>query len=328
MDSFIREFPMTTPFKQRLRRIILWFVAGFIVLFLLRLVYGYIATPDGSEAVLESGNYFGNVGNLRKNYASEQQSFSKSDFIIGGAASPRSESKASAPPPPTKNLQIQAERASSQKYEKTASVRAVTSDFEKDEALLRTTTKKMSALIQYEQSLGNKGYRELHVVIGVNPMLFDSFYVAMQAIGRIKAKDISKVDKTNEYRQLNAKIVSLQKNLSSINELKSRAGQISDYIQLHDKILELERQMQELGVELGNFDAENEFCSVRFSLYEGAAAKEIGFAHRIKTAFEWTAQYYALLMFILCGIVATAFFALLIVEKLKILQAITKRLDN
>lgn len=320
---------MTTPFKQRLHRLVLWFVAGFLLLFLLRLIYGYVAVPDGAEGGYESANYFGNISNLRKNYASEQQGFRKSDLMIGGASDPSSTTKQSSPPtPPAKNLQAQAERASSQKYEKTASVRAVTSDFEKDEALLRSTAKKMSALIQYEQSLGNKGYRELHLVIGVNPMLFDSFYVAIQAVGRIKAKDISKVDKTNEYRQLNAKIVSLQKNLSSINELKSRAGQISDYIQLHDKILDLERQMQELGVELGNFDAENEFCSVRFSLYEGAAAKEIGFAHRIKTAFEWTAQYYAILVFILCVIVATAFLLLLVVEKLKLLQAITKRLDN
>jgi hypothetical protein len=321
---------MNTPFKQRLRRTILWFVAGFIVLFLLRLLYGYITSKETLEPGEQGSNYFGNVGNLRKNYASEQQGFRKSDFILGGAAEPSSSAKSSSPPPtpPAKNLQAQAERASSQKYEKTASVRSVTSDFEKDEALLRSTAKKMNALIQYEQSLGNKGYRELHVVIGVNPMLFDSFYVAIQAIGRIKAKDISKVDKTNEYRQLNAKIVSLQKNLTSINELKSRAGQISDYIQLHDKILELERQMQELGVELGNFDAENEFCSVRFSLYEGEAAREIGFAQRVKTAFEWTAQYYAILIFVLCGIVATSFLMLLVIEKLKILQAITKRLDN
>ena len=322
---------MNTPFKQRLRRAILWFVVGFIVLFLLRLLYGYITSKETLESGEQGSNYFGNVGNLRKNYASEQQGFRKSDFIIGGAAEPSSSAKSSSlppTPPPAKNLQAQAERASSQKYEKTASVRSVTSDFEKDEALLRSTAKKMNALVQYEQSLGNKGYRELHVVIGVNPMLFDSFYVAIQAIGRIKAKDISKVDKTNEYRQLNAKIVSLQKNLTSINELKSRAGQISDYIQLHDKILELERQMQELGVELGNFDAENEFCSVRFSLYEGEAAREISFAQRAKTAFEWTAQYYAILIFVLCGIVATSFLMLLVVEKLKIMQAITKRLDN
>nr|GFD12335.1 hypothetical protein [Tanacetum cinerariifolium] len=100
--------------------------------------------------------------------------------------------------------------------------------------------------------------------------------------------EITKVDKTNEYRQLNAKKVSIEKTLASLNELKSKGGQISDFVSLNDKILEIEEKLQELGVELGNFDAENEFCTVKFSLYEGATEKSISFIHRLKVALEWT----------------------------------------
>lgn len=61
---------------------------------------------------------------------------------------------------------------------------------------------------------------------------------------------ITKVDKTNEYRQLNAKKASLEKTLASLNDLKNKGGAISDFVSLHEKILEIETQIQELGVDL------------------------------------------------------------------------------
>src|SRR4029077_2293845 len=109
-----------------------------------------------------------------------------------------------------------------------------------------------------------------------------------------------------EYRQLNAKKASLEKTLASLEELKSKGGQIADYISLHDKILEIETNLQELGVELGNFNSENEFCTVRFSLYEGATERKISLLKRSKTALEWTIKYYGVFvvsMLALCGVV-------------------------
>ena len=42
---------------------------------------------------------------------------------------------------------------------------------------------------------------------------------------------------------------------------------------LENRILEIEQQLQGLGVSLGNFDDENEFCTVHFSLLEGKEVK-------------------------------------------------------
>ena len=259
---------MTTTFRKRFWILTKWFAAIFIILFVFRLFYGYFAsdsyTPDNS------GNFFSNVENLRKNYASEK--------IISKT-----------------NVQQQASVASNQKYEKTATVKSKTSDFEVDEANIRKAIKLFNAVTQYEQNLGNEGNRELHLLIGVAPTTFDSFYQATLKIGTIRAKEITKVDKTNEYRKLNAKKISLETTLSSLNELKSKGGQISDYVSLHDKILEIETKLQELGVELGDFDTENEFCTVRFSLYEGATEKKVGLFQRVKIALEWTIKYYAVI---------------------------------
>jgi Domain of unknown function (DUF4349) len=273
--------------RSRFFSIARWFGALFILMFAFRLLYGYL-TPVTTQNSGSGDNFFSNLTSLRKNYASE-----KYQQPTGMQAA-----------------------ASSQKFEKTASIKSKTASFDNDEKKIKATTRYFNAVIQYEQSVGQSGSRQNHLMIGVNPSLFDSFYVAVQAIGTIKATEITKVDKTNEYRQLNAKKASLEKTLQSLNELKSKSGQISDYVALNDKILEIEEKLQELGVELGNFDTENEFCTVRFSLYEGAAERGISFIHRVKVALEWTIKYYALLVFSLLGLTALVLALLRVIDLL------------
>ena len=295
---------MTPGFQQRFRRLFKWLALPFILLFAFRLLYGYLATDNRAGSDFNQ-DFFSNVENIRKNYASEKIAYNNSG-----------------------NVQQAASIASSQKYEKTATVKSKTSQFEKDQADIRGVTKQFGAVVQYEQSLGNKGNRELHLLIGVGPVLFDSFYTVIQKIGAIKATEVTKVDKTNEYRQLNAKKASLQKTLASLEELKAKGGQISDYVSLHDKILEIETRLQELGVELGNFDAENEFCTVRFSLYEGATERKISLLARVKIALEWTIKYYAVFIVSLLGLFGAAFILLLIMDMLNVVINISKKMGE
>jgi hypothetical protein len=293
---------MMMNFKTRFWKISQWFISLFVVLFLFRLLYGYMATDTniGSDY---SENFFSSIENLRKNYASEKISM-KGD------------------------IQISQNMASNQKFEKTASIKTKTSEFEKDERQLKSKSKSYNAVIQYEQNLGQKGNRQIHLLIGVNPTMFDSFYNDILKIGVVKAMEITKVDKTNEYRQLNAKKASIEKTLQSLNELKTKGGQISDFVTLNDKILEIEAKAQELGVELGNFDAENEFCTVKISMYEGATSKNISFIHRLKVALEWTIKYFAIMALTTLILTVTIFVLLLIVDKLKIMNALNNKLNE
>jgi hypothetical protein len=293
---------MTKTFKLRFWNIGKWFAGLFILLFVFRLIYGYVGTEVayGSEY---SDDFFSSVGSLRKNYASEKIQFKQTGM-------------------PQPNM------PASQKYEKTATVKSKSSQFEKDLNNIKQEATAFAGVIQYEQNTGNKGSRQIHLLIGINPEKFDSFYNKMQGIGQVRSTEITKIDKTNEYRQLNAKKASLEKNLASLNNLESRGGAIGDYIQLHDKILEIETQMQELGVELGNFDTENEFCTVRFSLYEGAPEKKVTVARRVKVALEWTIKYYAVLVFTFLGLIAAIFILLVAIDKLKILKSITDKISS
>lgn len=292
---------MATNFKARFWKTSRWGFGLFVFLFAFRLLYGYIAA-DNNSGNDYSDNFFSSIDNLRKNYASEK--------IV------------------MKDVQVSSNIASNQKFEKTASIKTKTSEFEKDEKILKSRIKSYNAVIQYEQNLGQKGNRQIHLLIGVNPVLFDSIYIDLQKIGAVKATEITKVDKTNEYRQLNAKKTSIEKTLQSLNELKTKGGQITDFVTLNDKILEIEARAQELGVELGNFDAENEFCTVKLSIYEGATEKDISFIHRIKVAFEWTVKYFAIIAVTVFISGLTIFVLLLIVDKLKIINGVKNKITE
>ena len=286
-------------FKSGFRKLWGWFAVVFVLLFIIRLIYGYTIT-DISTGNDYSDDFFNSIDNVRKNYASEK-------IKMQG------------------DIQLQSNVVSNQKFEKTANIRTKSSEFEKDEKLIKTKIRNFNAIIQYEQNLGQKGNRQMHLMIGVNPLLFDSFYVEFQKIGVLKAIEVTKVDKTNEYKQLNARKISIEKTLQSLTELKSKSGQISDFVMLNDKIMEIEEKLQELGVELGNFDAENEFCTVKLSLYESANAKKISLFHRILVALEWTIKYYALIVLIFLCISLTIVIILTVVEKLKILNLINNK---
>lgn len=294
---------MKQTFRQRLWKTGKWFIALFFLLLLFRLIYGYAIT-DMASGNDYSNNFFSSVDNLRKNYASDNNMKMKTDVAEHASS------------------------ASAQKYEKTATVKSKTTQFEKDVDDIKKMTTNFAGVIQYEENTGNKGSRQIHWLIGINPEKFDSFYLKIQGIGQVRSMEITKIDKTNEFRQLNAKKASLEKTLASLNELKTRGGAISDYVSLHDKILEIETQLQELGVELGNFDTENEFCTVRFSLYEGAPDKKISFMRRLKVALEWTIKYYAVLIVSLLALVAAVFILLLVIDKLKLIKMVTNKLEE
>ena len=282
--------------KKRLKKSIVILLLGFALLFIFRLGYGYTKTigGDSSQTV-----FFESIGSSKRNYASKKYK--------GKAA--------------TVNA---APITVDQKYEKVAEVNTRSTKFEKDEALLRKSIKQNNALIQFEQKNGNKGHRKLHLLIGVPPENFDSLYNSLTKIGKVQSKQITKKDKTNEYKELNAKKASLEKIRAALIELKTKGGKIEEYIDLENRILEIEQQLQALGVDLGDFDGENEFCTVKFSLNEKKEVS-ISFMHRLKVALEWTVKIYLRIMVMLFFLALFAYFALLTIDQLKIFERFFKQ---
>lgn len=298
---------MKSPFKRRVIKTVFIVAAGFVLLFIFRFVYGY--TTGASEAQEEYfSDFFSELENVKRNYASDRYKYEKT-------------SNAGALPGNTPQ-QVDVD----QKYEKTATVKSRTSKFDEDEQSLRAKIKRENAIIQYEHNAGRKGNRELHLLIGIPPEKFDSFYVELLKTGTIASKEITKIDKTNEFNGLNAKKASLEITRQSLLEIKKQSGRIEEFINLQNRILEIEQELQSLGVSLGDFDEENEFCTFRFTLLEARAMRPISLLHRLKVSFEWAVQYYLLSIAIIALATVFAFFLLLIVDK--VLPGIINRVSQ
>lgn len=281
----------------KLKKGFIWLGMGFVVLFAARLGYGYLSVPTVSFPPGAPNQEFQASA---RNYASE-----KVDKGAGQLT------------------------ATDQKYEKIASLNSLTRHFDQDETRVRTLVKDQRGLIQFEQRFGLAGNRRLNLVIGVPPEQFDTAIEKIQVIGTITSIRIDKTDKTNEYKSLNAKKTSLEKTIQGLTALKGRSGQIDQLINLESKILEIENEIQSLGVTLGEFDEENEFCTIRFSLLEETArVSSISLTHRLKVALYWTVQYYAILLASLGSGSLLILAVVTLAEKLKWLPALIDRMDK
>jgi hypothetical protein len=303
---------MKIEFKKRLIRTLLWITAGFVVLFVFRFVYGY---TTGLSEVREEyfSDFLSDVDNVKRNYASSSYKYDKAVSHENGAAYDA-------------NVQHAGKQVSvDQKYEKIATIKSRSEKFKNDEKVLREKIKSTNSIIQYEENVGQEGDRKLHLLIGVPPEKFDSLYAQLLAIGKIASKEITKIDKTNEFANLNAKKASLETTRQSLIDIKKRSGDIDEYINLQNRILQIEQELQSLGVLLGDFDTENEFCTIRFSLQESRIIT-IGMLHRVKVAFEWAVQYYLIFVAILALASVFAFFFLLIIDK--VIPSIVSRINQ
>ena len=253
------------------------FAGIFMLLFLFRLFYGYLSHPGTGE----SGGRIEIQQNSGVSYAGKRN-----------IATARYREKAV---------------TVDQKYEKIANISSLSNEFEEDEKKIRSAVKNYNALIQYENKSGLKGRRTLDMRIGVPPRSFDTVISELRLIGKLTSIDINKKDKTNEYRELNARQKTLLKTRISLLALKNRNASVEELIKLENRILEIENEIQGLGVSLGEFDEENEFCTVNMKVMESAFSGRISFIHRVKVALEWTVSIYLKLCF-------TFFMAVLIVN--------------
>lgn len=248
------------------KRGMMLFALAFLALFALRLTYGYVDQPNG-EVIAGGGNYGLESGSdydfalSRKNYAGQK----------GGGVSA-------------------APQSIDQRFEKIAALGLSSSQFDADEVALRGIADGAKALIQHEQAFGLTGQRQLQLALGVPPDSFDAVIAQIQAIGKPMAFQVNKIDKTNEYRALLAQQVSLQKSRDNLIALKSRDADLAALIALEGQILNLETQIQNLGVSVGEFDSEFEFVTIKLTMVETKpdALRNLSLLYRAKVALEWS----------------------------------------
>jgi Domain of unknown function (DUF4349) len=195
----------------------------------------------------------------------------------------------------------------SQKYEKIATLTELTRDFDADRRRVGDLIAKQQGIVQFERATGLAGRRVLYLGVGVPPDRFDAFIDAVKAIGTNAQIEIIKNDKTNEYLQLRAKRATLDKARAGLEALQG--GSVDERIHVQNRLTEIEERIQELGVSLGEFDSQNELCTVKLTLTETTRAATTSWGRRIIDALEWASLRYALSGVGFLGLVVGAWLA-------------------
>ena len=250
---------------KSVKKVLLGLVAIYAVIFVARAAYEFTAGIDtgtdgvyynANTMVAESRNFSGNYASLKMEYAVEGAGTSVLD----------------------------------QKYERIASIVTKTANYDSDMAVFNAALETHKAVVQTENRSGLTGSRRAVFTIGVRPESFDSMSEAVSKIGKIVSSTTTKTDKTYEYRQMLAEKETLEQRRASYAELKKYGGSIPDLLQLEDKIIEVESQIQQQQIGLGEYSDENALCTINYTIYEG---REPGFLIKIWNALAWSAAVYA-----------------------------------
>jgi uncharacterized protein YfcZ (UPF0381/DUF406 family) len=261
-----------SPGKALLRASLLAF-AVLAALFILKFLTGERSIPP-----ITGEHYPGSISfeMARKNYASQK--------LSGGVIAP----------------------GDAQKYEKVATIGQSTSNFDADRAKVDALIASSGGLTQYEQQQGLAGHRTLQLGIGVPPAKFDLFIEEARKIAKLTSLTIVKTDKTNEYRQLRAKRETLEKALKALTDMAGAGGSVDERLKVQARLTEIEEKIQDLGVSLGDFNAENEFCTVKLTLAEIEPPLNSSAAARALRAFFWALEHF---IFLAVGLFLLAFAA-------------------
>ncbi len=180
-----------------------------------------------------------------------------------------------------------------QKYERVSQIESKTAHWDSDIAAVKLAIEGAKALVQRENSYGLPGERVLSLSLGVVPDAFDPTVETLKAIGELRSANVVKTDRTSDFRALEASRLSLEKTRDGLARLRDTGAQLADRIDLETRILEIEGQIQELGVSLGDFSELNSFCTIQFTLRETPArAWGIRILDAALAALGWTVLVY------------------------------------
>jgi hypothetical protein len=199
--------------------------------------------------------------------------------------------------------------AESQKYEKIATIGLSTSSFTDHRTALDRLITSNGAQVQLERLQGLEGNRILNLGIGVPPERFDAFIAEARKLGRETSLTVVKNDKTNDYLKLRARRATLEKTRTQLETLQSAGGSVDERLKVQQQLSELEDKIQEMGVSLGEFDMQNELCTVKLTLAEARVAAPPPVMRKLQRAVAGAIPDFAFLTFGLLAFTGAFWFA-------------------
>jgi Domain of unknown function (DUF4349) len=156
-----------------------------------------------------------------------------------------------------------------QVFEKNARLEAATPAFDDEEFRIRSALREHQGIVLNENSSGIAPERRLTLEIGVYPEKFDGLVEQLRQITQLESVSVQQADRTGEFRRLHAQRQSLKKHLESVLKLRdAKNASIDNALKLEQKIQDIDKELQSLSVQFGDFLGKQSFYHVSLTLSE------------------------------------------------------------
>jgi Domain of unknown function (DUF4349) len=198
-----------------------------------------------------------------------------------------------------------------QVYEKIARLANSSTSFDGDQSTIRSALDSHQAVIFNETNGGIAPSRRFSLEIGVHPDKFDALVDELRQVARLESVSVQQRDRTGEFRRLHAQRQSLKKHLEAVQKLRGAMNPtIDDQLKLEQKVQDIEKELQTIGVQLGDFVGKDSYYHVYITLSEADGRFDHTYALplRVGHAFLWALAWWcgtALTLFVLAGTVVS-----------------------
>ncbi len=164
-----------------------------------------------------------------------------------------------------------------------------TEDYEKLIKLIESKVEDLYGYIEssndydYESNAGRSGF----MTIRVPAEDLDAFITSLEENATVRTKTIKTDDITSDYVDTESMIAALETEHATLLDLLSKAGSLSDTIQIQDRLTNVRQELQYYESMMMRMNDEVVYSTVYIDIdeVEHASASGIGFWHDVKTGF-------------------------------------------
>jgi hypothetical protein len=154
-------------------------------------------------------------------------------------------------------------------YERSGQLALATDAFDDDEARIRSAVTVHQALVLNETSSGLMRERRLVLELAIPPDRFDALMNQFRGIGHLESVSVQQRDRTSEFQRLHAQGQSLKKRHAAILKLRETENlTIDDTLRLEQRLQDIDKELQTVGVQLGDLLSKESLYHVYVALAE------------------------------------------------------------
>lgn len=154
-------------------------------------------------------------------------------------------------------------------YERSGQLALATDAFDDDEAQIQSAVTVHQALVLNEESSGLVRERRLVLELGIRPDRFDALMNQLRGIGHLESVSVQQRDRTGEFQRLRAQRESLKKRHAAILKLcETKNLSIDDTLRLEQRLQDIDKELQTVGVQLGDLLSKESLYHVYMALAE------------------------------------------------------------